>query len=481
MEAFRPLVVSVCRRHLVSRDDIDDAVQETFTKLALQADKIHNLMPWLHRVAYTACVDIIRKQGRERSRIESFSHHPGPDTQRALARQMARHRLPEALGCLDEPSRTLLQACFLYNMPMRVIAGIRDVSVATISRHVQRAVGDLGAVLRDMGIDSLDSDTLSACLMEAGQAIGENDDDGGGLRLGADWHTAPQDDTHRIRTPTSDCLPGWSRPIRVGVYLSYQSIFTPNFDGWHMPVEYQVKTLKFSSGMGFQYVGLVEPGTSAHAPIERTLRDYGITAGLIDITDVDSLLSLDAIYLGWSYATSTAALEATASAVSQGVGLYNEHFTSQLTTDMSDPRMRRLMLSRSEIGFSHATPCISPRWATYHKRHPAFPGISAGTTFLVSGCGPLYKPVRGAEILMTRNDISEPNDLIHSMAVSAMRIPALVVGELGRGRVIVLNVLSPEGIFRHTAYQGDYLANIFQWLAEPRQEFVQSANRQDPG
>lgn len=484
MVAYRPLVMSVCRRHLSNLHDAEDAAQETFIKLATKAGTIHsNLASWLHTTAYSTCVDIIRRQARERARIEGAAHNNSDaGRHRMLLWQIASERLQAAMACLDESSRSLLEARFLYCTSLRVIAGVRDVSVATISRQVWRAVESLGAVFRDMGLDSLDNDTLAEHLMEFGRGAMGHDADYAGLRIAPDWAAPSLNPVANDAPPTGAAmLPGWPRPIRVGIFVSYQTIFTPALDGWNMPVEDQVRTLRFSSGLGYQCVGLVEPGTSAYAPIERTLRDYGITAGLIDITDIESLLTLDVIYLGWSYAVSTAALEAVASAVSHGVGLYNEHFTSQLTTNMSDPRIRRLMLAQSEIGFSHSTPCMSPQWATYQKRHPAFPGISPGTPILISGCGPLYKPVHGAEVLMTRNDIVEPNDPNHSLAVPAMRIPALVVGELGRGRVIVLNAVNPDGIFRHRSYQGDYLANVFRWLAEPRREFVQAATSPGQG
>jgi RNA polymerase sigma factor (sigma-70 family) len=70
--AHRPLVVSVCRRYLRRPEDVEDAVQDTFVKLARRRATIaENVTGWLAAAAYSSCVDLIRHMGRS---IGHFDH-----------------------------------------------------------------------------------------------------------------------------------------------------------------------------------------------------------------------------------------------------------------------------------------------------------------------------------------------------------------------------------------------------------------------
>ena len=466
VEAYQPLVISVCRRHLSNPDDVEDAAQETMVKLLRHADAIHgSLSSWLHTAAHSTCMDMARRAIRERRRREGLAQNLEADHHRAWAREVSRRCLPEALGHLDEPNRQLLIDRFFRGVPLRVIAGREDVMASTISRRVSRAVAELGAVFRDMGFPTIDAPAER--LAEMGRTYAFSDPGEQGLLHAPDWHAALHLDGHHEPALNLPAPSGWARPIRVGALISHQTTITPARGGVVFMIEEQIRTMRFLADRRYQFVGLVEPGTSGYGPIERMLRDYDLTAGLIDVTDAEGLRTLDVIYLGWNFSLPQGAAEAIASVVANGVGLYNEHLTAKVSHGYNDPRIRRLMLAESEVGFYHTTPCLQPRWATYHERHPAFPGIRPGAPMLVSGCGPIYKPVPDAKVLMTHNGVVSPNEPLCSMTVPPRHIPALVVGQIGLGRVIVLNVVNPDCIFRHPAFQGDYLANVFHWLADP--------------
>src|SRR3954471_21007495 len=75
----RPLVVSVCRRYLRRPEDVEDAVQDTFVKLARRGVKAgDNVAGWLGAAAYSSCVDLIRRTGRERRRQEGLAQVRAP-------------------------------------------------------------------------------------------------------------------------------------------------------------------------------------------------------------------------------------------------------------------------------------------------------------------------------------------------------------------------------------------------------------------
>jgi RNA polymerase sigma factor (sigma-70 family) len=65
MEACRPAVTAACRQRLIDLDDVDDAVQETFVKLACRAGSIRgDVRAWLHSAAVTTAIDFTRRAAR---------------------------------------------------------------------------------------------------------------------------------------------------------------------------------------------------------------------------------------------------------------------------------------------------------------------------------------------------------------------------------------------------------------------------------
>ena len=70
MEQARPLVASVCRRVLLREQDVDDAVQRTFVRLLDSSnDGIENVDAWLTVTARNVCLDLARRESRERRRM----------------------------------------------------------------------------------------------------------------------------------------------------------------------------------------------------------------------------------------------------------------------------------------------------------------------------------------------------------------------------------------------------------------------------
>ena len=162
VETHRPLVYSVCRRYLRDPADVDDAVQETFLKLSAGIDCIHgHVSGWLTSVAYTTCLHLIRTSTREQRRRQMVGHMGPARLENRLLHEAVGQRLNEALLQLDEFSRRLIIQRFFDKLPLRAIAGQSNASVPTVSRRVHQALTDLAAVLRDMGIESVDDLTLA--------------------------------------------------------------------------------------------------------------------------------------------------------------------------------------------------------------------------------------------------------------------------------------------------------------------------------
>src|ERR1039458_5757974 len=66
IQAYRPMVYSVCRRYLRNPEDVEDAVQETFIKMARCLHLVHgSIVSWLTSTAYSSSVDLIRRAASE--------------------------------------------------------------------------------------------------------------------------------------------------------------------------------------------------------------------------------------------------------------------------------------------------------------------------------------------------------------------------------------------------------------------------------
>src|SRR5207244_3653526 len=162
---------------------------------------------------------------------------------------------------------------------------------------------------RDMGVESVDDLTLVQHFRDA--ALMPQDLHDEPLRFASDWR-APM-----LGLP-GQFLPGWNRPIRVGVFISHASASTRSNDGEFHPVELQGRLANLIVDPGFQLVSIAERGSTELAPIERTIREYELLGGLIDAADAEELGTLDVIILGINFAMAPAVARAFAEAVRGG-------------------------------------------------------------------------------------------------------------------------------------------------------------------
>ena len=71
IERYQRLILATCRRVVHQPQDVDDAVQETFLRLAQKAGELHsNLGAWLHRCAVNVSTDLNRRRST-RAKYES--------------------------------------------------------------------------------------------------------------------------------------------------------------------------------------------------------------------------------------------------------------------------------------------------------------------------------------------------------------------------------------------------------------------------
>lgn len=451
-EAVRPLVASVCRARLREQSAVEDAVQTTLLKLVENAGGLHgSVTAWLVRTAKNACVDRIRRDAAQSRRAATLVNDVRADSQEPLTHARALAHLQNALAAAPPDVRHLLIERFIKGQRLADLAARSERSVASLSRDISRAVEELACIFQ-----SLDQD---------GDHLPQ-------LR----WNEEPL--AYGLRNsavePLRPTAPGWTRPIRIGVLVSYASFITPNFRNDRLAIASQAVGLDLALDPRFDLIALVEPDTSHLPVIERHIRDRDVSDGILDASDGESLKTLDVIWFGKQWIVLPAVTAAIRHAVERGAGLLSVAEKSFATR--SDPNLNALLLARERphhccTGLSHGD-CYRPLPATVHHTHPALPGLRAGAQVQMDGCTTWANFVAGAKPLISFDAPRPPScncDQCRGTNLTAMPTPppVLATGSIGRGRALVLytnhlrSIIGPK-------FPGNTVTGMIEWLAEPR-------------
>ena len=158
-EAFRHLVTSyqglaysACRRHLDNPSDIDDAVQETFIKLARHARQVRgNVASWVYTCAVHTAIDLVRR-GASRRKHETAAAEQRADIQDAGDWAEVREQLDETIAELDAGDRDLIVDYYFTGRTQQQIADGSGLSQPTIKRRLDKAVANLRRDLARRGV-----------------------------------------------------------------------------------------------------------------------------------------------------------------------------------------------------------------------------------------------------------------------------------------------------------------------------------------
>ncbi|MEX0869326.1 MAG: RNA polymerase sigma factor [Nitriliruptoraceae bacterium] len=159
--AFRKLVerhqhrlFRVCVRVLDSAADAEEAVQETFIRLARRASTFRGdsqVSTWLYRIAHNVATDRIRYEARRPSTaVDDLTLvSDDPDADDHIAASDTAEALRGAIAQLDEQSRRLLLLVAVDELSYEEAAAVTGLAVGTIKSRVSRARVRLGGLLRD--------------------------------------------------------------------------------------------------------------------------------------------------------------------------------------------------------------------------------------------------------------------------------------------------------------------------------------------
>lgn len=141
VDQYQSLVVNVCQRRLIDREDAEDVAQEVFTALATSAGSIHgDVAAWLHRCALNKCQTLNQKRKSERLRLRARA-----DMQQAGSKP--EEHLVQARACLDDsieelptPQRKLILQHFFEGQTQKQLAAQERVSQPMISKRMTNAI-----------------------------------------------------------------------------------------------------------------------------------------------------------------------------------------------------------------------------------------------------------------------------------------------------------------------------------------------------
>ncbi len=152
VQRYQRRLYAVCFRVLGDAGDAEDAAQETFVRLARNADGFRGeakLSTWLYRVARNVCLDRVRYEARRPSTPVDDLTVVGeePTVEDATDARLTAIDVRAVLDRLDERSRRLLLLVAVDGLSYQEAAEVADLPVGTVKSRVSRARVRLGELL----------------------------------------------------------------------------------------------------------------------------------------------------------------------------------------------------------------------------------------------------------------------------------------------------------------------------------------------
>src|SRR5215204_993249 len=153
VEQYQRLIFATCRRKLHNSQDVDDAVQETFLRLAHKAGELHsNIGGWLHRCAVNVSTDMNRRRAaRQKHEHAAAAETPAGIENTGVEMSELREHLDAALEKLDADQRELIIQRYFLGRQQVDMAEELGVSPSTMTRRLEAAIEAMRGHLQAMG------------------------------------------------------------------------------------------------------------------------------------------------------------------------------------------------------------------------------------------------------------------------------------------------------------------------------------------
>lgn len=154
VEVHQSMVFSIALHALRDRALAEDVAQEVFLKLSSRLGGITSeghLVNWLRTVTSRACIDELRKSGRNTTSLEIVAE---PSVESSAADPFMSAHLRRLVGELPGPARLALILRYQEDMDPSAIAEILKEPLPTIKSRLQRGLKSLREGLRRLGVEA---------------------------------------------------------------------------------------------------------------------------------------------------------------------------------------------------------------------------------------------------------------------------------------------------------------------------------------
>ncbi|MFO1462637.1 MAG: sigma-70 family RNA polymerase sigma factor [bacterium] len=144
----------VAYRLLRNAGEAEDVVQQAYLKFWQDPGKFDpgkntRWSTWFYRVIVNACLDRLKRGGRESAPAElDLSADPAPGADTELAARQQSQALSKALAALPERQRTALTLCFWEGLSNQEAADLMGLRLKALQSLLVRAKENLRAALR---------------------------------------------------------------------------------------------------------------------------------------------------------------------------------------------------------------------------------------------------------------------------------------------------------------------------------------------
>ena len=489
VERYVGVVYGAARRQVHDAHLAEDVTQAVFVMLAAKAPSIDPrvLGGWLVKAArYAAQASArseIRRKQREQRAAMMRSESAQEESAAAVIDAPEAH-LDEGLSRLGEKDRTAITLRYLQNKPVREVAAAMGVSEDAASKRLSRAVAKLREFLARRRGSQVTPMILVGMLGEQARIVapqglaaaatqaGLSGAAGGSVALIAknalaimSWkliglaatvmivfataigaalvgnHLMNKPAVARevqVGEPSLAPAAATTRPVRVGVYLSFQTATGAGPSGATRGWNAQVHNLKdIKGGEGLELVPLVEPGTADKDEVARRLRFHFRGAEPMNVTDAAALRKLDVIVVNAVCHPMPEALEAVEAAVTEGTGLVVRQCFGGCDPGYQDARVARLRgLARGQqasVREGNQVEC------EVVAAHPLLGSLAAvGKTVTLRATGGFGEFADGAVPLIrvkSMENMGEPHGRAYREDTRRDFYP-LYVARLGKGRIV---------------------------------------------
>jgi RNA polymerase sigma-70 factor (ECF subfamily) len=138
---FSPLALALAKQKLNDPELAEDAVQETFVRIIRkrrQYVSTHPFSHWFYTILRNICIDILRKQQRDKDVVKHFAHHV-----RYLFRKESPSENVTLFKLLAPHERDVLELRIIHSMTFEDIAIALNISQEAAKKRAQRGLRKL--------------------------------------------------------------------------------------------------------------------------------------------------------------------------------------------------------------------------------------------------------------------------------------------------------------------------------------------------